>query len=167
MKLLLYSILFFSAIGSTQGQKKVGSTSFNLLLKAMLSHSVPELTISKLSSIDTSSVFLDAREKAEFQVSSIPNATWVGYESFDLKTVNDLDKSAPIVVYCSIGYRSEKVAEQLINAGFTNVKNLYGGIFEYVNQELPLIDTEGNQTNKIHAYSKTWGMLLKKGEKVY
>ena len=48
-----------------------------------------------------------------------------------------------------------------------DVSNLYGGIFEWVNQENPVIDTTGNETKNIHAYNKTWGVWLNKGNKVY
>jgi len=33
-------------------------------------------------------------------------------------------------VYCSLGIRSEVIAKKLKKAGYTNVFNLYGGIFE-------------------------------------
>jgi rhodanese-related sulfurtransferase len=103
------------------------------MLEGLLSHSVPEKTIA-LATGDKQSLFLDAREKKEFDVSHIREAKWVGYKSFDPSLLNAVPKDSPIIVYCSIGYRSEKIAEKLKAAGFTNVSNLYGGIFEWVNQ---------------------------------
>ena len=47
--------------------------------------------------------------------------------------VEDIARESTIVVYCSVGYRSEKIAEELDKLGFTNVSNLYGGIFEWIN----------------------------------
>jgi 3-mercaptopyruvate sulfurtransferase SseA len=52
-------------------------------------------------------------------------------------------------------------------AGFENVYNLYGGIFQWINEGYELVNQDGKPTNKIHAYSKTWGIWLNKGEKVY
>jgi predicted sulfurtransferase len=70
-------------------------------------------------------------------------------------------------VYCSIGKRSESITQKLSKAGYGNVSNLYGGIFEWVNQGNGVVDVNNKQTNKIHAYGKFWGQWLHKGEKVY
>ena len=47
------------------------------------------------------------------------------------------------------------------------MSNLYGSIFEWVNQRKPVHDSEGKEKLKIHAYPQVWGVWLKKGEKVY
>ena len=57
--------------------------------------------------------------------------------------------------------------EKLKAAGYRNVRNLYGSIFEWVNQDNPVVDNQGKPTQKVHAYSRTWGVWLNKGEKVY
>ena len=54
-----------------------------------------------------------------------------------------------------------------MQAGYSNVKNLYGGIFEWKNEGHPVYDSEGKETEKVHAFSKHWGKLLKEGKKVY
>lgn len=112
---------------------------------------------------------LDARQKEEYDVSHLKNALWVGFKTFDPEAVSAkiVDKDTEIVVYCSIGVRSENIGEKLREAGYTNVKNLYGGIFEWKNEGHPVYDADGNETEKVHAFSKHWGKLLKKGEKVY
>ena len=71
-----------------------------------------------------------------------------------------------MIVYCSIGYRSERIGEQVQNLGYKNVFNLKGGIFEWVNKGKTVM-TEGQITTKIHPYDKEWGVWLQKGEKVY
>ncbi|MEO0971353.1 MAG: rhodanese-like domain-containing protein, partial [Cyanobacteria bacterium J06639_18] len=66
----------------------------------------------------------------------------------------------PIVVYCSIGYRSADVVNSLVKAGFSHVFNLSGGIFQWVNEERPIF--QKNQSVKsVHPYNKVWGKLLK------
>lgn len=105
-------------------------------------------------------------EHDEHAVSRFDNARWVGYDEFKLDRVKDLPKDAPIVVYCSVGYRSEKITEDLQAAGFTNVRNLYGGIFEWVNSGHPVVDDSG-PTEHVHAYDRSWGRWLLRGEKVY
>ncbi len=54
-----------------------------------------------------------------------------------------IGEESKVVVYCSVGYRSEKIAEKLKAAGYKNVFNLYGGIFEWENQNLPVYDSNG------------------------
>ena len=108
----------------------VKSKTYNLLLKKLLKHDVPEITVDSLSKINQPVLLLDARELEEFNVSHLSNAKFVGYKNFNIDSLNHTDKNQPIVVYCSVGYRSEKISEKLISAGFTNVQNLYGGIFE-------------------------------------
>jgi rhodanese-related sulfurtransferase len=111
-------------------------------------------------------LFLDAREPREFEVSHIDGARCVGYDDFDINAISDLDKSKPVIVYCSVGYRSEKIGEKLLDDGFTDVYNLYGGIFHWVNTDQPVVSSEG-KTNAVHAYNEKWGKWLEKGEKVY
>ena len=112
-------------------------------------------------------VILDARERSEYDVSHLPNAVFIGYNNFEKKILDSLAKDKPIVVYCSIGYRSEKIGEKLQKLGFTKVYNLYGSIFEWVNQGNPVVDSSGKPTQRVHAYSRTWGIWLKRGEKIY
>lgn len=50
--------------------------------------------------------------------------------------------------------------------GFKNVSNLYGGIFEWVNQAHEIVNDSG-KTDSVHAYNRFWGMWLQKGKKVY
>jgi len=137
-------------------------------LKKFNTESVPYIEVNTLNSLNHL-VLLDAREKEEFEVSHLENAVWVGAKTFDLDSVVTKieDKDAEIIVYCSIGVRSENIGEKLMGAGYTNVKNLYGGIFAWKNEGRPVYDPAGNETEKVHVFSKHWGKLLKKGDKVY
>lgn len=148
-------------------QSKVESNAYKIMLNTLLSHSVQEISVSDNSLNTNCYTFLDAREKAEYAVSHIQGAIWVGFDDFQIDRVKNLDKSQPIVVYCSVGYRSEKISVQLVKAGFLNVQNLYGGIFEWKNQDKKVVNTQNQPTEKVHAYNKTWGVWLKKGTKVY
>ena len=147
-------------------QKPVESGAYRLMLKKLLAHSVPEVDVKATSAQQEQLTFLDAREEAEFKVSHIKDAIWVGYDHFDSTKVMELPRNKKIVVYCSVGYRSEKITEKLQSYGFTHVSNLYGGVFEWVNQGHPVVNTEG-KTEKIHAFDRIWGVWLRKGEKVY
>lgn len=111
-------------------------------------------------------VFLDARERKEYEVSHIKGAHWIGYDDYKRSRLPKVSKSTPIVVYCSVGYRSEKITEKLLQDGYTEVYNLYGGVFEWVNQGHPVY-VNGHRTHRVHAFDRKWGVWLKKGERVY
>jgi rhodanese-related sulfurtransferase len=162
MKLLASSIFLFQFF-LTQAQTQ--SSAFNLTLKTLLSHSVKEVTVSE--AVKSAALFMDAREPNEYEVSCIKNALFVGYQNFNYDSLASVEKDKKIIVYCSVGYRSEKISEKLVAAGFTDVSNLVGGIFEWVNQGNPVVDPTGKPTENIHAYNKTWGIWLSKGNKVY
>lgn len=146
---------------------QVKSKTYNALLKTMLSHSVEEVSVQQAAEACDSVLFLDAREPNEYEVSRISGARHVGYDDFDIETVKDIPRDEKIVVYCSIGYRSEKIAEKLKEQGYTNVSNLYGGIFEWKNQDQQVVNAEGDETENVHGFSRVWGVWLKKGNKVY
>ena len=145
---------------------QVQSSSYGFMLKKLLSHTVPEISVADFAQKSEQFVLLDAREPNECTVSEIKGSIPVGYNHFDIKTVENIAKDTPVLVYCSVGYRSEKIAEKLMAAGYSRVYNLYGGIFEWVNQGHPVVNANG-VTPYVHAYSRTWGVWLKKGKKVY
>ncbi len=140
------------------------TTAYHLFLKSLYKNTVP---IVKPMGLAKESIFLDSRSKEEFEVSHIPDAKWVGFKEFNKELVEGFDKNSEIVVYCSVGVRSEKIGEKLKKMGFTNVKNLYGGIFEYVNLGGELVDREEKRTLNVHTYSRVWSIWLQKGNKIY
>ncbi len=149
---------------------QVQSRSYQFVLRKLLKHSVPELSVEAVTKNPAAyPVFIDAREWNEYAVSHVKGAIWVGYKDFDLARLERVDKNSPIVVYCSVGYRSEKIAEKLLAAGYPQAANLYGGIFEWVNRKQALVNLEGHPTEYVHAYNKMWGTWLrvKKKRKVY
>ncbi|MBT2159845.1 rhodanese-like domain-containing protein [Zobellia barbeyronii] len=163
MKTILSTLLFFLIASTSFSQSKIDKT-----LRKLNKESVDYIHVEALEKTENR-ILLDAREKKEYDVSHLENAIWVGYDTFQLDSVLQKvqNKNSEIVVYCSIGVRSENIGEELEEAGYTNVKNLYGGIFEWKNEGLPVYDSIGNTTEKIHAFNKHWGKLLTSGEKVY
>ena len=112
-------------------------------------------------------LLLDAREMTEYEVSHLKGAVCIGYENPDYSVVKGMDKDMPIVVYCSVGKRSEDIGEVLEEKGFTNVLNLYGGIFDWTNKGFPVMDDNGEEVKKVHPYSSTWGVWVNNYEKDY
>lgn len=112
-------------------------------------------------------LFLDTRSKEEFTVSHLPNALFIDYDNFEIHLLDTIPKDREIIIYCSIGVRSQNIGEKLQKSGYTDVKNLYGGIFLWADQGREMTDTSGKVVNKVHGYNKFWGRWVKKTEVVY
>lgn len=140
---------------------------FHDMLDSMYEQSVPLIKAEKVAQNPDQYVILDTREPNEFAISHIEGALAAGYDEFDQAFVKDVPKDQPILVYCSVGYRSERIGEQLKEMGFQNVYNLYGGIFEWKNHDFPIVNAQNESTEQVHTYSRLWSGWLLKGEKIY
>lgn len=146
-------------------QQEIQNKAYAATINLLLDHSVPEISI-EAAAKNKEVIFLDTRSKKEFETSHIKNALWVGYENFNVSTLPPNSKNKTFILYCSVGYRSEKITEKLISAGYSKCYNLYGGIFEWVNTGHPVY-INSTRTNDVHAYDKAWGIWLEKGQAVY
>lgn len=158
--------LLASCLLTVSASAQITSPAYQTLLNTLYHKSVPLMSVTEARQ-HPNLTLLDTREKKEYEVSHLPNARWVGYDDFDLSRVADLPKNTPILTYCSVGVRSEKVGEKLLAAGYTNVHNLNGSLFEWVNQGYPVVDNAGKPTVRVHGYSRLWGVWLRRGTKVY
>ncbi len=112
-------------------------------------------------------IFLDIREVNEYNVSHIQGATRMKPDGSTISSLNKLRKDQLIIVYCSVGARSQTFGKMLVKEGFTNVVNLYGGLFYWANMHYPLVDMKGNKTERIHGYNPDWGKWVTEGTVVY
>jgi rhodanese-related sulfurtransferase len=176
MKIQIFAIIgsfFFKFLGCGAqppvNRAHCTNPAFDKHVAFYLSFTIPTMDPTELKKQLPQTILLDAREKKEYEISHIPNATHCGYDQFDITKWHHLPKNQPIVVYCSIGYRSEKIAEKLKKAGFSKVHNLYGSIFEWVNQGNAVVDAQGNPTRKVHAYNQSWSKWIAsdKAERVW
>lgn len=157
--LITVSLFLICQMGFSQ------SLAYKTLLKTLYDSEFPVLKPEEIQDLSKFQV-IDSREKEEFQVSHLKGAIWVGYDSFSLENVKDLDKEKPVLVYCTVGARSQTIGKQLQEAGFSKVYNLYGGIIHWANEENPLYQND-SLTRQVHTYTRTWGIWLQNGEKVY
>ena len=106
---------------------------------------------------------LDARRLEEFRVSHLAGAEPVeplgrvpGEALTDL--VSRLrGRADPVVVYCSVGYRSARLAEALTRAGVPSVYSLRAGIFGWALDRRPL---DGDANGRVHPFNALFGLLL-------
>ncbi len=162
------SILIFVLCVSTFALS--AQNTYDEKLAALYKNSVPLINSSELKPLLSTSkniILLDTRSKEEFDVSHLPNATFLEYDAFNADKVKGIKRNTPIVVYCSVGYRSERIGEKLLKMGFTNVQNLYGGIFEWVNEGNRVVNQSNILTDSVHTYNKNWSQWLVKGTKIY
>ncbi|WP_431156647.1 rhodanese-like domain-containing protein [Winogradskyella poriferorum] len=136
------------------------------LLEKYNKESVRYIYVSELAKIQSDVVILDAREPGEYNVSHIKDAIPVGFNNFNNNVLNEINQDTVIVVYCSLGVRSERIGEKIKKLGYS-VYNLYGGIFEWKNSGYDVYDTNNKITENVHAYSEEWSKWLLKGNKIY
>jgi rhodanese-related sulfurtransferase len=105
-------------------------------------------------------LLVDVRRPEEFAVSQLRGATNLTSVTA-VKAVAATD-ARPIVVYCSVGYRSSALAEKLQKAGLTNVFNLEGSIFAWANEGRAVYRGHFKLNPvQVHPYDEKWGKLLK------
>ena len=76
-------------------------------------------------------IIIDARTEEEFAEGHIENAILIPeYEIKDRAEKELPDKEQLILVYCRSGRRSKIASEELVNLGYTNVKE-FGGIIDW------------------------------------
>lgn len=115
---------------------------------------IPQVTTSELGEQLKSTnapILLDIRARDEFEMSHIPNARHLSPEATDAQVrahLATIPTSRPIVVYCSVGYRSCTMARRLKKLGRKNVSNLEGSIFAWATESRTL---ESSQT--VHPYN--------------
>ncbi len=162
---ILLFLLFGASRACTQipeVRPPISNPAFDQRLTELLSFTIPLIGVETLYQNLENYQVLDAREHEEFDISHIPGAQYIGYKAFDESLIKNLDKHAPTVVYCSVGYRSEKIAERLRELGFTQVYNLYGSLFEWANCGYPLVDKQNQPTQRIHTYNEEWSRWVQR-----
>ena len=76
-------------------------------------------------------VIIDARTEEEFAEGHIKNAILIPEYEIASRAEKELpDKEQLILVYCRSGRRSKIASEELVNLGYTNVKE-FGGIIDW------------------------------------
>jgi adenylyltransferase/sulfurtransferase len=75
-------------------------------------------------------VLLDVREPHEHAIAHLPQARLIPLARL-AQVIPELDRDRDIVVHCKGGTRSARAVRQLLDAGFTRVWNLDGGILRW------------------------------------
>jgi rhodanese-related sulfurtransferase len=115
---------------------------------------VPDIQISDAMRLlqEGKALFIDVREEKEQQVSMLPGA--VTEKQFLKNPEKYRDRT--LIGYCTISYRSGKLAEKLNAQGIT-LLNLKGGLLAWVHAGGKVYDQSG-ETKRIHVYGKKWNL---------
>ncbi len=159
-----------TACGQAEPGKAAGpSPAYTQLLKTLYRNTVPTVmpaALAKELRQPGEVLLLDSRTPAEFKVSHLRGARFVHFDSIATEKFEGMDRRRPVVVYCSVGYRCERLGERLHALGFKQVRNLYGGLFQWMNEGYPVYNAQG-LTKNVHPYSVLWSPWLNQGNKVY
>ena len=79
---------------------------------------------------------LDVREPNEYQINKIAGSTLIPLGELP-RRYQELPRDREIITQCKMGGRSAKAQDFLKSVGFTNVKNLRGGILEWIDKVDP------------------------------
>ncbi len=88
---------------------------------------VSVVQLDQLRKTNHAHLLLDVREPQEVVTAAIDGAVNIPMDQLSAR-VRELPRDREIIVMCHLGQRSERVAAMLRAEGFTNVKNLIGGI---------------------------------------
>ena len=101
-------------------------------------------------------LLIDARTPKEYVVSHLAGAVRAQPGPTLEALLTQVPTHTPVVVYCSVGVRSSKMARDLIGRGYTNVFNLEGSLFKWANEGRPLAKGE----EVVHPYNRRWEKYL-------
>ena len=116
-------------------------------------------------------IVLDTRNEYETRVGLFENAVDLQLDTFRdfpdaIEQLPDEYKDKQIVMYCTGGIRCEKASAVMLKAGFSDVKQLEGGVLDYFKEtggkywngdcfvfdERVALDTDLNETEYIYCY---------------
>jgi len=116
-------------------------------------------------------IVLDTRNEYETRVGLFENAVDLQLDTFRdfpnaIEQLPEEYKDKQIIMYCTGGIRCEKASAVMLKAGFSNVKQLEGGVLDYFKEtggkywngdcfvfdERVALDTELNETEYIYCY---------------
>ena len=107
-------------------------------------------------------LLLDVRDEAEFAVSHLAGARRVDFGSRAQESLAGVPPEQPIVCYCAAGFRSSAMARRLARAGYTEIFNLEGSIFDWASEGRPLV-REGGVTREVHPFNWLGRLMLPRG----
>ncbi len=114
-----------------------------LLAGCSSSTTASDLSVTEFSAkiAEAGVITLDVRTPGEFAEGYIKGARLIDFQSSNFENqIATLDKNATYAVYCRSGNRSGQAVKVMQDAGFINVFNMKGGVIDWANAGLPLVN---------------------------
>ncbi len=114
-----------------------------LLAGCSSSSSAIDLSVTEFSSkvAEVGVITLDVRTPGEYAEGHLEGAQLIDFQSGNFESeISSLDKGATYAVYCRSGNRSGQAVKVMHDAGFHNVYNPNGGVIDWANAGLPLVN---------------------------
>lgn len=124
---------------------------------------LPMLTTTELQSAlsaDRPVLLLDVRAPEEFAISHLQGAQRADSIETAVAILAMADPGSLVVAYCSVGYRSAALIQELRDRGIDAV-NLEGSIFQWANENRPVYRGTDPVT-EVHPFDDSWGALLER-----
>lgn len=135
---------------------------------ALAGFSAPGVSVQQAERLirDERAIVLDTRTEEEFRVSHLAGARFLPFGWWQALTgprlPKDLPRDRPVLVICTVGWRSGKVTQALQAAGYPRVFNVVGGVLAWRRANLPLVDAQDRPTRAVHPYNAEWGRFVPK-----
>jgi rhodanese-related sulfurtransferase len=85
-------------------------------------------------------VLLDVRTPGEFTSGHIAGAINIDFNADEFESkIGQLDKNKQYLVYCRTGHRSSRAVAMMKDKGFKSLKNLDGGLADWIAGNLPVV----------------------------
>jgi rhodanese-related sulfurtransferase len=98
-----------------------------------------EVSVKEAQTMVANGAFLlDVREQSEWVAGHVQGATLIPLGDLPNR-LSELPKDTPIVVMCRTGHRSAQGRDILLQAGFTQVTSMSGGINEWIAEGNPVV----------------------------
>jgi rhodanese-related sulfurtransferase len=124
---VLFLALFSGCIGQNSNQKSGSSDQ-------LIPQKITRAELAERIQDGGDVLLIDVRTEGEYVEGHLPGAIVIPYDEFDLRYNEILEyKGREVVLYCHVGGMGDFAGRVLLKNGFTNVKNLEGGIYGWIN----------------------------------
>lgn len=97
------------------------------------------VSVAQAAALRDEGVFvLDVREPSEWEEAHVPGTTLVPLGQLTSR-LSEIPDDEPVVIICRSGNRSAQARDLLLNAGYTNVTSVSGGIVDWQAQGYPTV----------------------------
>jgi rhodanese-related sulfurtransferase len=125
---VLLTVALAACTASEPNDGLVGSDSAQIAQTVI----VREISIDKAYQLYQDKVaFLDVRTLEEWNAAHVPGSTLLPLEDLEARA-GELPRDLELVVYCRSGDRSAQAARILVEAGFSDVYSLDGGLSDWI-----------------------------------